>query len=242
MIYLKPENISTLDDDTFWMWFHRTFPSSYEVPSDLNPDDWIIQYAVMGPPVPGGKSAGLLWELYPEMKFRLGGDEWDAKIRRMKDCYERCSISITPSEYMRREFWPGAEVVPIGVDTDLFCPDDGSRSGVLWCGTDHPMKGRDLIPQFEEDWGEKVTVVMKGDLSQRELAKAMRRHKYFLFTGRLKPLFLVEWEALASGCIPINPFGFSRDPAVNGDPRQFVLDQGWSRHSVEEWWRRRLET
>lgn len=237
MIYLQPEFISTLQDDTFWMWFHRTFRASYDVPDKLRPDDFILQYGMLGPPrCTGGTRIALLWELYPEMAKQLGGYENAHKIAAMKRCHEECDLSLVTAESML-EFFPGARVMPIGVDTDLFSPGPVERSGVFWCGTEHPMKGLDLARQWQDRTGSPVTYIMKGDQKQIDLAETMQKHEYVLLTGRLRPLFLVEWEALASGLKPIDASPVPRDPMPTGDPRQFVLDQGWSRSQVALQWR-----
>ena len=244
MIYLQPEFITTQRDDTFWMWFNRTFESRYDLPAEIGASDSVLQYAVLGAPkTVGGRKFGLLWELYPEMR-RLGlhvpVDE--QKIGRMYECQAACNRSFVTSKFML-DFFPEAEMLPIGVDTDLFKPRGLIRQGAFWCGTDHPMKGMDAAHAWAEANKIPLTCVFKGSLPQTELAEVMSTHEYVILSGRLRPLYLVEWEALASGLKPIDVSGVEREfdiEEVSADPRGYVFGVGWSREQVEEDWRRIL--
>lgn len=245
MIYLQPEFITTQQDDTFWMWFNREFESRYDLPPEIGADDSVLQYAVMGAPrTKGGRRFGLLWELYPEMrKFGLhkpGVD--DKKIGRMYECEAACDRSFVTSRFMH-EFFPKAELLPLGVDTDLFKPRGKERKGAFWCGTTHPMKGINEAHAWAKANDVPLTCVMKGSLPQVELAAVMAEHEYVLLSGRLRPLYLVEWEALAAGLKPVNVSGVEREfniEEVAADPRGYVFASGWSREQVGEQWRRIL--
>jgi len=67
----------------------------------------------------------------------------------------------------------------------------------------------------------------------------------FLNTSRLVPLFMFEWECLATGLPMIEAGGIEREHCPS-DPRAFVFDLGWSRSQAVSTWmdyieRRRFE-
>lgn len=234
MIYLNPENASSLGEDTFWTWFNREFPSTFHV-EQSTPDDWVLQYAVLGPRP--GKTVALLWELYAEMKkYGVGND--DFKIQRMKACYEESPYKVVSSK-SQLEFYPGSKILPIGVDTDLFKPDKKEHEGRVgfWCGTDHHMKGKDRLHQYARSHPEvKWNIVSKDDrLPQTRIAELMNESDFILLTGRLRPYFMIEWEAMSCDLECVDISGMERDFTPNG--RQGVFDQGWSRHQAKEAWK-----
>lgn len=250
MIYLAPEVRSGLGEDTFWTWFAREFPNaSFDIPATAKPEDCILQYATLGPSkVIGGKKVALLWELYCEMaKQGFGGD--DAKIERMKACAAASDFRVITSPLMAEFFEGELTVLPIGVDTDLFRPMDkaamrakhgitGSPVG-FWCGTDHPMKGRDRLDEYAAQhpsirW---ITVSKDDRLPQSKLAELMNCADFALFTGRLRPYFMIEWEAMACDVPVVDVSGLERDFIPSAHPREDVMRLGWSRHQAkEQWW------
>jgi glycosyltransferase involved in cell wall biosynthesis len=240
VIYLRPEIRSALGEDTFWNWFHREFPGSTFAHADggYAPGDVVIQYSTLGACPPGVTSIGLLWELYPEMRHRLGSSEWDAKCALVEQCAETATIPVVATPYMRQFYTRDTAVVPVGVDTDLFHPSESlpAEDTYFWCGTDHRMKGRDLLEEFRKHHPGEYTVVIKGELPQEELAGRMRECRYFVSTGRLAPLFLVEWEALASGCVLVDASDIRREYDGGNDPRRDVFEIGWDRHAVKKKW------
>lgn len=245
MIYLQPEsrpNTPEIEDDTFWLWFNRTFESSFDVPDQLKDGDVLLHYGTLGgPKQKGGEKIALLWELYPEMKKQgFSSLHVEEKILAMHDAYQACDMSLVACVTMLQHF-PKATVLPIGVDTDRFRPNGAERQGVLWCGTDHPMKGLEAASAWDKDQGGVTRFVHKGDMKQAELAKAMSQAESFLFSSMLSPLYMVEWEALASGCKPVHVTDMKRDPDPWGNPRHFVFRQGWDRKYVEQRWREILK-
>lgn len=235
MIYLAPEIASSLGEDTFWTWFHREVPSSFDA-ARAGPDDWVLQYAVLGPR-PGARTVALLWELYAEMD-RAGVGSDPAKIGRMREAYEQSPYRVVSSPAML-DFYPGATVLPIGVDTDLFSPRPVAHEGRVgfWCGTDHPMKGRDRLDAYAAAHPEiRWNIVRKTDgLPQSRIAELMNASDFILMTGRLRPYFMVEWEAMACGLEAIDVSGLERDFVPRG--RAGVLDAGWSRPDALAQWR-----
>lgn len=235
MIYLNPEVRSGLGEDTFWTWFNREIPSSFHV-EQATPEDWVLQYAVLGPRP--GKTVALLWELYAEMKkYEVGGSNDVVKINRMLDCYYQSPYKVVSSK-SQLEFYPGSKIMPIGVDTDLFKPNKKEHEGRVgfWCGTDHPMKGRDRLHQYARanpdiQW---LIVEKSAALPQPVLAEMMNSADFILLTGRLRPYFMVEWEAMSCDLECVDISGVERDFKPNG--RQGVFDQGWSRHDAKGEW------
>lgn len=237
MIYLAPENRSSLGEDTFWTWFNREIPSSFDV-GQATPEDWVLQYAVLGPRQ--GKSVALLWELYAEMdKYGVGSDA--RKIALMRETYEK-SPYRTVSSKSQLEFYPGSTVLPIGVDTDLFKPDKKEHEGRVgfWCGTDHPMKGKDRLLKYQAEHPEiRWNIVNKTDcLPQARIAELMNESDFILMTGRLRPYFMIEWEAMSCDLEAIDISGMERDFRPFG--RRGVFDQGWSRHDAKKTWEKYL--
>lgn len=244
MVYLAPEVRSGLGEDTFWTWFNREFESSFKVPAALRDEDWLLQYGTLGEPrVKGGRTLGLLWELYPEMQaFGCGGSD---KILQMKACEKSCDASTVSTRFMLDYF--KAVVLPIGVDTDLFCEKDreemrkkhklSGRVG-FWSGTNHPMKGRDRLEAYKKDnpdvkW---IEVEKKSKTPQKVLSELMSCADFALFTGRLRPYYMVEWEVMACNVPIIDISGVEREFTPSSYPRNDVMDQGWSRHQTKESW------
>ncbi len=249
MIYLVPEVKSGLGEDTFWTWFHREISSSFDLPENLKSEDWVLQYATLGP-AKGGRKVALLWELYAEMK-KQGLESSDYKINKMKEAYEDSAFNIVSSPSML-EFYPHSKVMPIGVDTDIFTPRNrvdmrnkhGFGEGKLyfWCGTSHPMKGEDRLKSYAREhpdvgW---IACTKERSVSQVILSELMNCADFALFTGRLRPYFMVEWEAMACDLPVIDISGMERDFIPGEHPRQDVLEQGWSRHQAKEEWLRFL--
>lgn len=248
MIYLVPEFRSSIGDDTFWTWFNREFPSEFDPPESINEDDRVLQYAMLGPsPVKGGKKIACLWELYPEMK-RFGLSDKQQKIEKMKECYESCELKTVSSKSLL-DYYPEATVLPIGVDTELFKPKDKNemrlrhhiplnRKVGFWAGTAHPMKGLDRKAQYQKEnpdvyW---ITVFKDSKLSQEHLAELINCADFGLFTSRLRPYFMTEWEMMACNLPIVDISGMQRDFEPSANPRSNVLDLGWDRVATKQQW------
>lgn len=248
MIYLQPQIRSSLGDDTFWTWFERNFVCSYDPPSVIGPKDVVLQYSVLGAPkVSGGKSVGLMWEMYPELvKQEVPGD-WAQFIPKIRECEAACDFNVVASN-IAKEFHPGAYELPIGVDTDLFCPRDKAamrqKYGYpldlkigFWCGTANPMKGMDRLFEYSKahpEWQWIVIDKWTNTKPQRELAELMNCADVGLFTGRLRPYYMVEFEMMASDLPVIDISGLERDFMPRG--RDKIFEMGWSRYQAKEAW------
>jgi len=168
-IYLSPENRSALGDETFWVWFERTFPNtSYSLPSVYNPEDVVLRYSTMGAIYANpGKSIAMCLELLPEMKRVFGLNVWDGKINATFEAARTCNRRIISSEFSRKDYEPYGRVdyLPLGVDTELFKPVSYDEKCYLktkwnvpfdkeigfWCGTTHPMKGFQNVVRYARE-------------------------------------------------------------------------------------------
>lgn len=270
MIYLSAENPSSLGEDTFWTWFHREVEpdSTFARPTALSPRDILLQYSTLGASSFPDNTVALLWELHPEMKVRLESREWDGVIRRIEDC-ARSAKRKTVSSKLMLPFYAcvgSVDYLPIGVDTVLFRPMDKkslrAKYGIpenktvgLWCGTTHPMKGFDRLVQWKDaNPGIHWIVVWKSEreagnlpestsfiqVTQPILAELMNCADFFLSCGRLRPFFLVEYEAMSCN-LPIVIFGNEeKDFLPSPNPRMDIFERGWDRISAGRAWKNYL--
>lgn len=268
MIYLNAEVISGLGEDTFWTWIHREFPSSvFDEPAHLEECDVVLRYSTLGFLPVVGKQVALCWELYPSMRDRFAVSSWDEKIAAVHEAaryatYRTVGSTLTLPEY---EKYGSVDIIPIGVDVDLFRPLDNkaelrAKYGLpldkeigLWVGTAHPMKGYALLLEYarthpEIHWvtickTEHESVQMPGATSfvhvpQQTSCELINAADFFLSTSLLQPYFMAEWEALACN-IPMRLVGESGKEFIPSEnPRDDVLRLGWDRPSVKKCWER----
>lgn len=266
MIYLNCEVKSGLGEDTFWTWFHREFPnSSFDVPRKLNSDDIVLRYSTLGFLPIEGKQMALCWELYPRMKEIFHTNQWDDIIENVNQCarystYRTVATDETVTDYSS---YGSVEVIPIGVDTDLYKPLSNKRElrdkyslpkdkkiGV-WIGTTHPMKGFTKLMEYAAlhpdiywvliwKWEREALQVENTSnfvqISQQEICELLNAGDFFLSTSQLKPYYMAEWEAMATD-IPFVFYGnVEREFIPSSHPRQDVLNKKWDRKSVKKRW------
>lgn len=267
MIYLNAEIVSGLGEDTFWTWFHREFPTSvFEEPKRLTDVDAVLRYSTLGFLPMVGKQVALCWELYPAMKERFGSSLWDDKIAMVHEAaryatYRTVASSLTAPLY---EPYGTVDIIPIGVDIDVFRPLTGDRDELrakyglpqdkeigVWIGTAHPMKGFALLLDYarlhpEIHW---VTICKTGpesvampgatsfvQVSQKTVRDLINAGDFFLSTSLLRPFFMAEWEAMACD-VPMRVIGErEKEYAPSAHPRDDVLRLGWDRPSVKKKW------
>lgn len=248
MIYLAPEIKSSIGDDTFWTWFERTFISSFDIPSRLGSRDVLLQYSTLGAPqVQGGRTVALLWELHPDLiQQNIPQGNWAERMVKIRQCAEACDFRTVSSPLMQ-DFYTDTVVLPIGVDTDLFCPRDKAAARQkwgysqdahigFWCGNPHPMKGMDRLQEYQAKHPEIQWIIADkwNPRPQPELAQLMNCADFGLFTGRLRSYYMAEWEMLASDLPIIDISGMERDFIPTG--RSKVFELGWSRYQAKESW------
>ena len=270
MIYLNAEVVSGLGEDTFWRWFQREFPSSVlEEPTTLTDRDVVLRYSTLGFLPVAGKQVALCWELYPAMKARFGSSLWDDRIAAVMESaryatYRTVASDLTSAEY---EAFGSVDVIPIGVDVDLFrpLPDKqalrdkyglpGDNEIGVWVGTAHPMKGFALLLEYARShpdihWitickTEHESVVMPGassfvHVAQQTSCELINAADFFLSTSLLRPFFMAEWEAMACN-VPMRLIGEPNKEFVpSASPRDDVLRLGWDRPAVRTRWQRFL--
>lgn len=163
MIYLCTEAPASLGEDTFWTWFHREFPdSTFAVPAEMQPGDIALVNCARNDPPTGGKSIGLVFELYPEMKRFLNTHDYDHYIQKMRACASKCNLIAATSHTVVDDYADcgPVKVVPLGLNTDLFKPMANkeelrrkyglplNKKVIFWSGTGHPMKGYDMLLEY----------------------------------------------------------------------------------------------
>jgi glycosyltransferase involved in cell wall biosynthesis len=270
VIYLNAEVVSGLGEDTFWTWFHREFPSSvFEEPTELADCDVVLRYSTLGFLPVVGKQVALCWELYPAMRERFGSSLWDDKIATVRETaryatYRTVASDLTRADY---EMFGSVDVIPIGVDLDVFRPlpdkrrlraryglPDDKEIGV-WVGTAHPMKGFALLLEYARDhpdihWitickTDFEAVAMPGassyvHVTQQTSCELINAADFFLSTSLLRPFFMAEWEAMACDA-PMRLVGESGKEFVpSTSPRADVLRLGWDRPTVKKRWEQYL--
>ncbi len=266
LIFLNPEVVSGLGEDTFWTWFHREFPNSaFDEPRRLSDDDVVLRYSTLGFLPVVGKQVALCWELYPAMKERFQSSLWDQRIAMVHEAaryatYRTVASLITSPLY---EEYGTVDIIPIGVDIDVFRPladratlrakyglPEEQEVGV-WVGTSHPMKGFALLLDYANlhpqiHWitickTEYESVAMPGatsfiHASQRTICELMNAADFFLSTSLLRPFFMSEWEAMACD-IPMRIVGEQeKEFSPSAHPRDDLLRLGWDRPSVKTKW------
>ncbi|MBP1927930.1 glycosyltransferase involved in cell wall biosynthesis [Methanolinea mesophila] len=261
-----------MGEDTFWTWFKREFPSSkFGLPNRMSSDDILLQYSTLGFPNLPGKSIALLWELYPEMKEVFKKDIWDQKIERIFQCSKYCTYRTVSSPLAARYYqeFGHVDVLPIGVDTELFKPKRDKellrkKYGLpldkeigFWGGTTHPMKGYDRVLEYAKNHPDIYWIIVwKWDLesdnfsgghnfikvNQETLSELMNCANFILFTGLLRSYFMLEWEAMACD-LPVRLYDSSleRDFIPSNSPREDVFRQKWDRINTKALWTQYLE-
>lgn len=266
MIYLNCEVKSGLGEDTFWTWFEREFPGcSFDVPSKLGENDILLRYSTLGYLPVDGKQMALCWELYPEMKNLFDTNYFDERIKKVENTarYSTYRTVATVETVKNYDKFGQVEVIPIGVNTDLYKPlknknqlrkkyglPTGKKIGI-WIGTFHPMKGVSSFLEYaasnpEIEW----IVIWKWEMEklnlenvhnfvqipQLEINELYNAADFFLSTSYLRPYYMAEWEAMSSGLPFIHYGGVEREFYPSANPRDDVFRLGWDRKSVKKMW------
>ena len=270
MIYLNAEVTSGLGEDTFWTWFKREFPSSsFDVPKKLNDDDILLRYSTLGFLPITGKQVALCWELYPEMKRVFHSNQWDDRLTKVYETARYSTYRTVATQFSVKDYesFGSVNIIPIGIDTDLFKPIPGKdalrdKYGIprnktvgIWAGTLHPMKGFSELLKYASSnpeiywiivwkW-EMEAGILEGasnfvKIPQQTLCELINSADFMLFTSKLEPFYMAEWEAMACN-IPIRVLGnHKREFDIGSNPRDSVFKREWDRKSVKKTWEKFL--
>jgi glycosyltransferase involved in cell wall biosynthesis len=270
MIYLNAEVVSGLGEDTFWTWFKREFPSSsFEIPKKLNDEDILLRYSTLGFHPVIGKQVALCWELYPEMKRVFHSDQWDNVLSKVYQTARYSTYRTVATQFSIKYYqeFGTVDVIPIGVDTNLFKPfyEKGSlrnKYGLpldktigIWVGTMHPMKGFSELLNYASLHPEIYWIVVwkwepeAGSLQgasnfvqvpQETLAELMGAADFYLFTSKLEPFYMTEWEAMSCNKPITMACEMKREFSIGENPRDEVFRLGWDRNAVKTTWEKFL--
>ena len=266
MIYLNCEVKSGLGEDTFWTWFEREFPGvSFEVPSKLEDEDILLRYSTLGFLPIEGKQMALCWELYPEMEALFNTDCFADRMKSVLNTARYATYRTVATKETQKNYsqFGQVEVIPIGVNTDLYRPLNnklGLREKYnlpkdkkigIWIGTRHPMKGFSKVLEFLAKNPEmEMIVVWKWQMeelkvknvhnfvkiSQKKINELLNAADFFLATSQLKPYYMAEWEAMSAN-VPFVHYGNAeREFYPSENPREDVMRMGWDRKSVKQKW------
>ena len=249
MLFVNPEILSGLGEDTFWTWIIRETNAEVGVPKKISKNDLVLHYSPMGEPAHPSNTMSLLWELYPEMSLRLGTKF--RKKQKLIDGSLKARWATVPTHYCRAFYSRDTSVLPIAVNEKLFSPPldklvvrrelglnpDGKY--IFWGGGSHEMKGRDLRdawlnsnPDYQLLFADK-----NNPLPQDQVARLMQASDGILNTSRLVPLFMIDWEALSCGLPIVEGGGVKRDLPLSYSPREYVRDSGWFRTDALVTWK-----
>lgn len=240
--------------------------SVLSIPTTIDKDDAILWYSTKRAVTPfPDHTIGLLWELHPEMKAKIDDNQWDSVLSVIDRCgYNSARLTVTSHLMIPyyTHYGKHIDVLPVGIDTDLFKPYDklamrakyripeGRRVGI-WCGTTHIMKGYDklqiwaaqnpdvfwvIIWKTKEEAGHLNGALNRTLVSQQELAELMSCADFFLSCGRLRPFFMVEWEAMACNVPMVILDDLEKDFKPSSSPRDDIFRSGWDRHTAKNIW------
>src|SRR5258706_4111788 len=199
------------------------------------------------------------------MKERFGNTLWDDKIAMVHEAARYATYRTVASDLTKRlyEQYGSVDVIPIGVDTEVFRPladkaslrakynlPEGQEIGV-WIGTAHPMKGFALLLEYarahpEIHWiticktAEESVFLPGADnhvhVSQATICELINAGDFFLSTSLLKPFFMAEWEAMACDASMRLIGEADKEFNPSAHPRDDLMRLGWDRPSVKKKW------
>lgn len=273
-IYLSPVIRSGYGEETFWVWFERQFKNaSYNLPKTFKKGDTILRYSTKGPINAGNaKVVALCWELLPEMKLVLESSEWDATIETTYETAKSADRIVVASRFSvpYYEKYGKVDILPIGIDTDLFKPVSDDMKKVLqtkynvpenieigfWCGTTHKMKGFQNVQKYASEnpniywiivwYGERGNFVGNGQehylVNQEVMAELMNCADFQLSASILRPYYIIEYEGMACNLPQRKIVDVEKDFDAGDNPREVIFEQKWDRHSAKKLWKEYLNS
>lgn len=267
MIYLNCEVKSGLGEDTFWTWMEREFNGgcSFETPTELKDEDILIRYSTLGFLPIQGKQIAYCLELLPQMKEQWHLDMWDEKLKKVNECARYSTYRVVATEESVKDYekYGTVDIIPIGVDTDVYKPLNDKenlrkkynlpldKKIAVWIGTCHPMKGYDRLLMYASQhpemhficiwkWEPEATRMEDASnfvqIPQAQINELLNAADIFLSTSYLPSFYMAEWEAMAAD-IPFEIIGDNRKEFMpKQHPRQEIFERGWDRKSCKKQW------
>ena len=267
-IYLSSEIKSGYGEETFWVWAERNFPdNSFKLPRKYREGDVVLRYSTLGPiKCKPGKSIALCWELLPEMKQVLGDSCWDDRIALTYKTAEASDRITVASRFSIPFYAPygKVDVLPIGVDTDLFRDRSAEEKVLLrakwnvplnkevgfWCGTTHPMKGFANVQKYADENPDIYWIVVfysdsgnfRGNgqqfnfVPQTDMAELMGCADFQLSASILRPYYMIEYEGMACNLPQRKILDVEKDWDGGERPRDAIFEHGWDRKTALRTW------
>lgn len=272
-IYLSPVVRSGYGEETFWVWFEKSFKNySYDLPKTYKKGDVVLRYSTKGPIKEKNlKTVALCWELLPEMKIVLKSDEWDSIIDTTYETAKNADKIVVASRFSvpYYEKYGKVDILPIGVDTDLFKPYSAEDKRDLrlkynvpldcevgfWCGTTHKMKGFQNVQKYADDNRKIYWIIVwyeeRGDfvgngqqhylVDQQKMAELMNCANFQLSASILRPYYIIEYEGMSCNLPQRKIVDIEKDFEVGDNPRDMIFEKKWDRHSAKKLWEDYLE-
>jgi len=269
MIYLSPMVRSGYGEETFWVWFEKNFLNvSYELPSYFNDKDIVLRYSTKGPIESApGKSIALCWELLPEMKEVLQDNSWDGTIGLTYETASKSNSVTVASRFSvpyYEKYTKKVDILPIGIDTELFKPlstDDKynlklkynvplNKEIGFWCGTPHKMKGAQHLQSYASENPDIYWIVVwyqavgnftgNGQqhftVNQSVMSELMNCADFQLGTSILRPYYIIEYEGMSCNLPRRDIIGIEKDFRVGNNTRDAIFENKWDRATCRTLW------
>jgi len=270
MIYLSPykDVKCAYGEETFWVWVEKTFPNnSFTLPIKYNHDDVVLRYSTSQPinTNPANQIA-LCWELLPEMKVVLNSNQWDSKIQttyKMAASADRITVASKFSIPFYEKYGK-VDVLPIGVNTDLFKPYSEEKKQELkikygvpldkevgfWCGTMHPMKGIQTVQKYANENPDIYWIIVwyprtgkfngSGQqhtlVNQNKMVELMNLADFQASASMLRPYYIIEYEGMSCNLKQRKLIDIEKDFPVGNNPREAIFENKWDRLSAKDVW------
>jgi hypothetical protein len=269
MIYLSPMVYLFPGVDTWWEWFERNFnPTSHNLPQEYNPDDVVLRYSTKGAiNASPGKSIAMCWELLPELKRVFNCNDWDRDLYATYEAAKSCTHRIITTEFSRADYEPfgKVDILPLGVDTDLFRPYSSDEKFNLrikygipvlkevgfWCGSNHPMKGYHNVVRYAKEhpdifwilvWYSSKSEHIPNSIEftsvpQTALAELMNCADFQIGVSMLHPYYIVEYEGMSCNLRQRKITNLEKDFEVGDNPRDTIFEKQWDRKTCVDLYR-----
>jgi len=271
MIYLSPVNgiKSGYGEETFWVWFEKNFQNtSFSFPIEYQNNDIMLRYSTCSPTIniKPAKQIALCWELYPEMKMVFNNNQWDGIIN-VTHQTAKYADKITVASKFAKPFYEQfgkVDILPIGVDTNLFKPYSDEEKYNLklkynvplnkeigfWCGTMHPMKGIQNLQKYANENPNIYWIIVwypsQGNfvgygqqhalVNQQKMAELMNLADFQASVSLLRPYYIIEYEGMACNLKQRKIINVEKDFDAGNNPRDVIFEHQWDRDTCKILW------